>query len=249
MPVQLITGFYKGEEMANIVSFSGGKDSTAMLLMMIERKIHIDKIFFCDTTLEFPEMYEYIDKIQNYIKMEITILKPSKSYDEWFYGKITRGKLKGRQRGFPYVCNPCWWNREAKYTLLDKAHGIGNTVFIGIAADEEERTYAKQYEKDTVSYKFPLCEWGIVENECYIYLDKKGLHHPLSGFKRTGCWLCQKQSIHSLKMLFLHYPELWAKLKIYEHDSPNGFKPDITLNKLEIIFTEEQTQGELFNES
>ena len=29
-----------------IVSFSGGKDSTAMLLMMIEKKMQIDEIVF-----------------------------------------------------------------------------------------------------------------------------------------------------------------------------------------------------------
>lgn len=38
----------------HIVSLSGGKDSTAMLLMMIERKMPIDLILFCDTGLEFP---------------------------------------------------------------------------------------------------------------------------------------------------------------------------------------------------
>lgn len=31
----------------NIVSLSGGKDSTAMLLMMVEKGIKIDKILFC----------------------------------------------------------------------------------------------------------------------------------------------------------------------------------------------------------
>lgn len=33
----------------NIVSFSGGKDSTAMLLLMFERGIPVDRIIFADT--------------------------------------------------------------------------------------------------------------------------------------------------------------------------------------------------------
>ena len=53
--------------MKNIVSFSGGKDSTAMLLMMIEKGIKIDEIIFCDTGKEFDELYEHIDKIESYI--------------------------------------------------------------------------------------------------------------------------------------------------------------------------------------
>ena len=34
-----------------IVSFSGGKDSTAMLLHLLELGEPIDEILFCDTTL------------------------------------------------------------------------------------------------------------------------------------------------------------------------------------------------------
>ena len=44
----------------NIVSFSGGKDSTAMLLMMIDKGITVDRIICVDTTKEFPQMYEHI---------------------------------------------------------------------------------------------------------------------------------------------------------------------------------------------
>lgn len=53
--------------MEHIVSFSGGKDSTAMLLMMLEKNMLIDEIIFCDTGKEFPQMYEHIEKVQKYI--------------------------------------------------------------------------------------------------------------------------------------------------------------------------------------
>ena len=53
--------------MEHIVSFSGGKDSTAMLLMMLEKNMPIDEIIFCDTGKEFPQMYEHIEKVQKYI--------------------------------------------------------------------------------------------------------------------------------------------------------------------------------------
>ncbi len=53
--------------MEHIVQFSGGKDSTAMLLMMLEKDMPIDEIIFCDTGKEFPQMYEHIEKVQKYI--------------------------------------------------------------------------------------------------------------------------------------------------------------------------------------
>ena len=42
------------------VSLSGGKDSSAMLLLMIERGMPIDLVLHADTGMEFPEMYEHL---------------------------------------------------------------------------------------------------------------------------------------------------------------------------------------------
>ena len=53
--------------MLNVVQFSGGKDSTAMLLMMLEKNMPIDDIIFCDTGKEFPQIYEHIEKMNKYI--------------------------------------------------------------------------------------------------------------------------------------------------------------------------------------
>jgi 3'-phosphoadenosine 5'-phosphosulfate sulfotransferase (PAPS reductase)/FAD synthetase len=39
-----------------VVSLSGGKDSTAMLLRLLEEGRPVDLILFCDTGLEFEAM-------------------------------------------------------------------------------------------------------------------------------------------------------------------------------------------------
>lgn len=44
----------------HIVSFSGGKDSTAMLLHMMELGMQIDIVLYCDTWMEFPAMYRHV---------------------------------------------------------------------------------------------------------------------------------------------------------------------------------------------
>ena len=220
----------------NIISYSGGKDSTAMLLLMKEKNIKIDRITFADTTLEYPEMYGWIKKIEKIIQIKIEKIKPEKNYNDWFYGIPKRGKFTNRIRGFPYVINPCWWNREAKYKLLEKSHGKNNNIYIGITTNEKHRTKRKQYQKYNNQYKFPLVEWGINSQDCFEYLKSKNLKHPLSKFKRTGCWLCQKQSIGSLKILYFDYQELWKKLKKYESDSPHGFSHHFKLVDLEDKF-------------
>lgn len=72
--------------MKHIVQFSGGKDSTAMLLMMLEKGMQVDEIIFCDTGKEFPGMYVHIGKVEQYIGRKITTLKAEKSFDYYFAG-------------------------------------------------------------------------------------------------------------------------------------------------------------------
>ena len=91
-----------------VLSFSGGKDSTAMLLRMLELGQQIDEIVFSDTGFEFPELYDYIKRVEKYIDRKVTILQPNKNFKEWFNGKVTRGDNKGKVRGFPLLAFPCW---------------------------------------------------------------------------------------------------------------------------------------------
>lgn len=67
--------------MKHIVQLSGGKDSTAMLLMMLERGMPVDEIIFCDTGMEFPELYKHIDAVEKFIGRKITRLKAEHSFE------------------------------------------------------------------------------------------------------------------------------------------------------------------------
>ena len=66
------------KNLKHIVNFSGGKDSTAMLLRMLEENMQVDEIIFCNVMAtqeiggELPEMYDYINKINKYIKLKYT---------------------------------------------------------------------------------------------------------------------------------------------------------------------------------
>lgn len=72
----------------HIVSISGGKDSTAMLLRMLEEEMPVDIILFCDTGLEFEAMYRHIDKLERYIGQEAlnissSTICPSEEIPNW----------------------------------------------------------------------------------------------------------------------------------------------------------------------
>lgn len=78
--------------MKNIVQFSGGKDSTAMLLMMLEKGMPVDEIIFCDTGMEFPEVYQHIKQVEKYIGRKITRLSADYSFEYYLYDIPTKPK-------------------------------------------------------------------------------------------------------------------------------------------------------------
>ena len=99
------------------VSLSGGKDSSAMLLLMIERGMPIDLVLHADTGMEFPEMYEHLQKLDEHLYQErglhITTLRHPKGF-EWLMfdePKQKKSSIENRQR----LGIPCFGKRLAGY--------------------------------------------------------------------------------------------------------------------------------------
>lgn len=66
----------------NVLSWGGGTQSTALMLMMLEQKKPLDYIIFADTKNESEMVYSQIFKIQKYVKetynFDIIITKKNK---------------------------------------------------------------------------------------------------------------------------------------------------------------------------
>lgn len=223
--------------MKHIVSFSGGKDSTAMLLMMIEKGMKIDEIIMCDTGVEFPEMYDHIKKVEKYMGMPITILKADVTFEYLLLEHIKNSeKNKDLGYGFPSMQNR-WCTSNLKTDVFKRylKEKYGNEKIVeyhGIAADEPKRIK---------NHKYPLAEWGITEKQalqnCYDRgFDWGGLYKK---FKRVSCWCCPLQSLAELKVLYRDYPLYWEKLKEWESKAYNNFRADYTLEQLERRFQKE----------
>lgn len=223
-----------------VVSFSGGKDSTAMLLRLLELGEQIDRIIFADTGFEFPELYEYIKRIEKHIGRKIEIIKPETTFDDWRLSNWTKGELMDEKRGFPRVLVPCYWTREAKIKPLQKAHKDASVVYVGIAYDERQRCVKK-----AGKIRYPLVEWKWTEQDCVNYLNEKGLLNPLYvNFKRLGCWLCPKQNKSSLYVLWKNYPSLWSELEEYEKENIEICGRNIFLEPLADIKEDFEQNGE-----
>jgi len=234
--------------MKYIVSFSGGKDSTAMLLMMIEKNMQIDEIIFCDTGMEFPAMYKHINKVEKYIGRKIMTVKAEHSFEYYLnYVKKVKGKHKGK-RGYGWTGHIFrWCTSMLKVKPFNKyLKNAEHILYLGIATDEQERLRRKENKK--IHYKFPLNEWGISERRALEYcydrgFDWNGLYEK---FRRVSCWCCPLQRIGELKTLYNEFPKLWKELKRLDKLSYRKFKSDWSVEDLEKRFIAENNQGKLF---
>ena len=151
----------KSKEILNVASISGGKDSTAMTLLMVERGLPIDVAIYADTGMEFPEMEAHIAKLDDYLFRErgirITMLKSPHSF-EWYMFEESKQKpktLENRAKlGVPPYGNGWpgmtvrWCTGQLKTHLihreLARLKGEKTVIqYIGIAADEAWR--CKEY--------------------------------------------------------------------------------------------------------
>lgn len=217
------------------VSLSGGKDSTAMVLKMIEQKMPIDVIFFCDTGIEFPSLYKHIDKLNKYIKekigIEITILKEEKGFEYWLCDYVLKNKSGIREKihgyGWPHMKNR-WCTHKLKKSLIDnyleKLKSKYTIIqYIGLAYDEHRRLNKLTNISD--DKHFPLVDFKMTEKECLRYCKDNGFDWDglYDHFDRCGCWCCPVQSIDDLRSLYTYYPELFKQLLEWDKKTWNPY--------------------------
>ena len=257
-------GTTKSNETYSAVSLSGGKDSSCLLILMIEKGLPIDCVLYADTGMEFPEMEAHIAKLDDFLFQErgihITTLRHPHGF-EWMMFEEPKQKpscLERRARlGIPPYGNGWpgikvrWCTGQLKTHLITKETNRlkkeKNALHhIGIAADEAHRC------KDDPHNRYPLVEWGITEAQalqiCYDRgYDWGGLYEI---YRRASCWCCPFQRIDELRKLRHHHPELWVRLLNMDNRAramfgpcPLGqFKQNWSVERLEARFAREDAE-------
>jgi 3'-phosphoadenosine 5'-phosphosulfate sulfotransferase (PAPS reductase)/FAD synthetase len=166
----------------HVVALSGGKDSTAMALLLADYEPR-DYTYICTPTGNEPDaMFEHWRKLGQLLGKPILPL-------------VRPGGLKGSIREQKMIPN----FRARFCTRILKiepyrawlALNAPLTSYVGLRADEEGRAGGAFSDIPGVTMRFPLREWGMTVADVYATLDKYNVTIP----RRTDCRWCYHQRI------------------------------------------------------
>ena len=193
--------------MKYIVSISGGKDSTACLLYMLERVSKEEIIpVFCDTKWEADETYEYLEYLEEELDIEIVRIE---SEGMWALCERKKFVINRHMRSCTIELKIKPFQRWLKDNFVGKEEFI---VVEGIRREESEARKNTEVfeikqsvlpgEKFLIPTMYPIAFWNV--EKVFAYIEEKGIKiNPLyrKGFRRVGCMPCVNASKYELLYL------------------------------------------------
>lgn len=203
-----------------VASVSFGKDSLAMLLLILEKGLPLHEVVFYDTGMEFQAIYSIRDRIPPILEergVKYTELHPPRPFLFDMLEKPVNSKKNGLHYGYSWCGGCARWGTATKTAALDShARKAGKNVvqYVGIAADEPKRL--RRLEENKVA---PLADWGITEADALRLCYEGGYFWEENGFRlydildRVSCWCCANKNLKELRNIYTHLPEYWNRLK------------------------------------
>lgn len=209
-----------------IASISFGKDSLAMLLLILEHHLPLDEVIFYDTGMEFDAIYRTRDKVKELLNqngIKYTELNPSRDFLETMYNyphKSRKGKIK---RGYGWCGGLCRWGTTEKLRAIENyCKGEDVHQYVGIALDEPKRL-----ERLGTNKSSPLADLGYTESKalelCYSkgfdWLETKGGAEPVRLYDildRVSCWCCRNKNLKELANYKKYLPTYFLRLQELE---------------------------------
>jgi hypothetical protein len=217
---------------ARVLSYGGGLDSFAMLVMAIRMEDRPDVVAFVDVgdpeqqdPGEWPSTYRHIRDVV------IPLCERHGIPFEWI--DSTRYPVRGARSLFAWleqrksipvagptrICTRIAKVERFEAWLADRYPGQQVEVWIGFEAGEEARA-----QKDPNAGKpsalrrnrFPLMEWGMCRCACERVVRDEGLPVP----RKSACMFCPYASKGDWQTLAREQPEVFARVAKLEAEKP-----------------------------
>lgn len=243
--------------MKTYLSWSGGKDSTASVILAHLHKIPIDLIvislphfdkakgIYADHPLHIDFIFNKAKPLFESWGYKVKIVSSDKDYKYWFFKKRGNNCKNPKYNGKTYgwlLGGMCKMNEEKTKPIkefIKKLDGEGWQSIVGIGIDEPKRLAKMRNRPNQISL---LEKYGYTEKMAYELCKEYGLLSPLyeMGGMRQGCFFCPNSPIGELAKLQRDYPSLWQELldlnELYKKDKTQfvaqGFKYGMTFDEI-----------------
>jgi phosphoadenosine phosphosulfate reductase len=187
------------------ISYSGGKDSLATLLVVI-KAIGKVPLLFADTGMEFPETYANVEEASRYYGLDLIRTDGKTQFWENF------------ERQGPPAVNARWCCRVCKLTplanLIREQWGeclsfIGQRRYESAARAQSNRVWRNSNVRAQLSAA-PIHNWTALHVWLYIMRE----HAPYNilyeaHLDRIGCFMCPSSDMALIHSIEAEYPDLW----------------------------------------
>lgn len=201
---------------ATFVSFSGGKDSTVVSDLVRKATgnpsiIHI----FGNTTLEFPQTYEYIERFR--IENKRTPMLRAENKEQDFFNLCEKfGPPSRTLRWCCTIFKTGFIGEKIKKTFNGRKTVL---TFYGIRRNESASR--NMYERSSQGKKItqqlvasPIIDW--MDYDIWLYLLTTGIDFNEAyklGYTRVGCWCCPNNSGWSQFLASVYMPKQYKQFK------------------------------------
>lgn len=251
------------------LSLSGGKDSLALFLRILNEGIRLDEVVTVDLGDEYQATYDtllFVASICLKEKIKFTVLdipetEEYRKYKEdgrtelsMFEFMVFKHEKQNGCKGYGW-CGKQRWGTAIKNRLLNNYYqSLERFVieYVGIASDEARRIDIRSHKNYAKSY--PLIKWGMTETDCLSYCYQHGVQWKQSGIRlydildRVSCQHCQQKNLKELRNIRKNLPELWNSFKEWQDKISFPYRSDgNTIYDLEKRFASEDMQLSLFD--
>jgi len=199
-----------------VVLFGGGKDST-VTAMLAKKALGKVPLLFIDTTLEFPETYQFVERFAGLYGFDLI--------------KDDHGVFYSAEQNFFDLCKKfgppsiyCRWCchvfKEQPVRRFLEDFGYNDTVFLtGIRRSESRRrrNYLPVERGRMIIGQVlaqPIIDWSEIEVWLYIFWKKLEINELYRlGHARVGCWPCPCTPPLMDLVRRVTHPELWRKFE------------------------------------
>ena len=195
--------------MATVISYGGGVQSTALVVLAVLEGWDVDEIVHVDLVdAESPATREYVVRFREWLRREygrdVTVIERNMYWDMLDNPAFTPVPWHGRRERF-MLKRQC--TREYKVAPLARylydrypAGRIG--LMLGISVDEYHRM--RDSSAARIEHVYPLVDRRLTRWQCRDIIERAGLVVPW----KSSCWFCPYRSIRSQWALVQRYPDL-----------------------------------------